>query len=91
MPLNNVWQQVVASLENELPSQQFTTWIKPLQLRIEGDEPELLLLAPNRFIKDWVNDKFMARIEQLAAQFSDNHITAITVTTSTEGGSIPPQ
>ena len=91
VPLNNVWQQVVATLENELPSQQFTTWIKPLQLHIEGDEPVLLLLAPNRFIKDWVNDKFMARIEQLAAQFSDNHITSITIATNTAGSSIPVQ
>ena len=43
MPLNNVWQQVVNTLENELPSQQYTTWIKPLQLHIEGDEPVVLM------------------------------------------------
>ena len=89
MPLNNVWQQVVNTLENELPSQQYTTWIKPLQLHIEGDEPVLLLIAPNRFIKDWVNDKFMARIQQLSAQFSDNHITSVTIETNAAGSSIP--
>ncbi|NRB37343.1 MAG: chromosomal replication initiator protein DnaA [Pseudomonadales bacterium] len=89
VPLNNVWQQVVNTLENELPSQQYTTWIKPLQLHIEGDEPVLLLIAPNRFIKDWVNDKFMARIQQLSAQFSDNHITSVTIETNAAGSSIP--
>lgn len=54
-------------MQNELPAQQFNTWIRPL--RVEEDEQEgLRLLAPNRFVQDWVNEKFMGRIRQLAEE-----------------------
>lgn len=54
-------------LQNELPAQQFNTWIRPL--RVEEDNQEgLRLLAPNRFVQDWVNEKFMGRIRQLAEE-----------------------
>lgn len=46
--------------------QQFNTWIKPLQANEEGNC--LRLLAPNRFIRDFVSDKFVARIHQLACE-----------------------
>jgi len=58
-----VWQQCVNRLQDELPSQQFNTWIRPLQASQSGQQ--LILLAPNRFIKDFVNDKFAPRIQQL--------------------------
>src|SRR5690606_32923838 len=49
-----LWQQCMEFLRDELPSQQFNTWIRPLQ--VEGDHAELRLYAPNRFVLDWVND-----------------------------------
>lgn len=58
-----VWQQCVSRLQDELPSQQFNTWIRPLQASQSGQQ--LTLFAPNRFIKDFVNDKFAPRIHQL--------------------------
>ena len=53
----------MSRLQDELPSQQFNTWIRPLQARHSGQL--LTLFAPNRFIKDFVNDKFASRICQL--------------------------
>ena len=58
-----VWQRCVDCLQEELPSLQFNTWIKPLHAQAEG--AELLLFAPNRFVKEWVDDKFLARISEL--------------------------
>jgi chromosomal replication initiator protein len=58
-----LWSKCVDYLEDELPAQQFNTWIKPL--RAKFSEGGLLLLAPNRFIKDWVAEKFMSRILEL--------------------------
>lgn len=46
-----------------MPSQQFNTWIRPLQASQSGQQ--LTLFAPNRFIKDFVSDKFAPRIQQL--------------------------
>jgi chromosomal replication initiator protein len=54
-------------LEGELPPQQFNTWIRPLQAVENGSE--LKLLAPNRFVLDWVKQHFVGKIEEvLSAQ-----------------------
>jgi chromosomal replication initiator protein len=53
-------------LQDELPSQQFNTWIRPLQASTNGQS--LTLFAPNRFIKDFVSDKFAARISELVKE-----------------------
>jgi chromosomal replication initiator protein len=58
-----VWQRCMSRLQDELPSQQFNTWIRPLQAN--ENDGRLHLYAPNRFIKDFVSDKFAERIHQL--------------------------
>ncbi len=57
------WQSCVNHLKSELPSQQFNTWIRPLQA--ESSSNMLTLFAPNRFVLDWVKDKFLVRINEL--------------------------
>ncbi len=61
-----VWQQCIDRLQDELPSQQFNTWIRPLQASSNGQS--LTLFAPNRFIKDFVSDKFAERISELVRE-----------------------
>ena len=65
-----VWQRCVSRLQDELPSQQFNTWIRPLQANENGGR--LHLYAPNRFIKDFVSDKFGDRITQLVNEVDDD-------------------
>lgn len=65
-----VWQRCVSRLQDELPSQQFNTWIRPLQANENGGR--LHLYAPNRFIKDFVSDKFGERITQLVNEVDDD-------------------
>ncbi len=58
-----LWTQCLRRLEAELPEQQFNTWIRPLQA---VEEPDLLrLLAPNRYVVDWVTQNCAARIGEL--------------------------
>ncbi|WP_027960518.1 chromosomal replication initiator protein DnaA [Halomonas halodenitrificans] len=64
-----LWQQCLDTLQDELSSQQFNTWIRPLQAE-EGEGGELCLLAPNRFVRDWVSDKFAKRITELLRELS---------------------
>jgi len=59
------WQACLESFQQELTQQQFNTWIRPLRLEIAGDE--LRLIAPNRFVLQWVKERFAGRIEELAA------------------------
>jgi chromosomal replication initiator protein len=60
-------------LEDELPEQQFNTWIRPLQAT-EGMK-ELKLHAPNRFVLDWVKQQYLDRITQLARQTVGDEIS----------------
>ncbi len=64
-----LWQQCLDTLQDELSSQQFNTWIRPLQAE-EGESGELCLLAPNRFVRDWVSDKYAKRIGELIRELS---------------------
>ena len=61
-----LWQQCVDLLRDELPAQQFNTWIRPLQ--VEADGEELRVYAPNRFVLDWVNEKYLSRLLELLAE-----------------------
>ncbi len=61
-----LWQGCLKRLEDELSAQQFNTWIRPLQA--EQEEDALRLLAPNRFVLDWVRDHFLDRIRALVEQ-----------------------
>ncbi|MCG6541465.1 chromosomal replication initiator protein DnaA [Pseudomonas sp. KSR10] len=61
-----LWQQCIDLLRDELPAQQFNTWIRPLQVEAEGDE--LRVYAPNRFVLDWVNEKYLSRLLELLSE-----------------------
>ncbi len=78
--LETLWANCTRQLSGELPAQQFNTWIRPLRAQLysgdaaldaglPGYRQRVQLVAPNRFIEDWVQSKFLARIEQLFAQF----------------------
>jgi chromosomal replication initiator protein len=59
------WPSCLAQFEKELPAQQFITWIKPLVVHVEEGE-SISLFAPNRFVLQWVRDRFLPRIQELA-------------------------
>lgn len=64
--LDQFWPLCLARLEAELSSQQFNTWIKPLAA--EATEEGVALLAPNRFIMQFIKDRFLGRIEEIAVE-----------------------
>jgi len=57
------WKRCLERLEGELSPQQFNTWIRPLHA-IESDNA-IRLLAPNRFVLDWISERYLSRIEEL--------------------------
>jgi chromosomal replication initiator protein len=57
------WKRCLERLEGEIASQQFNTWIRPLHA-IEK-ENSVRLLAPNRFVLDWVSEKYLSRMEEI--------------------------
>ena len=64
--MNNFWAACLGRFEKELSPQQFNTWIKPLHYKME--EQSLTLFAPNRFVQQWVKDKFLSRVVELSKE-----------------------
>jgi chromosomal replication initiator protein len=62
----SLWNHCLRRLESELPEQHFNTWIRPLQAVEDGGC--LRLLAPNRYVVDWVNQNCAARIGELVEE-----------------------
>ncbi len=58
-----LWTRCIRDLRAEIPEQQFNTWIRPLQAVEEGNR--LRLLAPNRFVVDWLNEHYVTRITEI--------------------------
>ena len=67
---SSIWQSCLSSLQGELPVQQYSTWLRPLQSNESTDS--LTLFAPNMFVLDWVQDKYLSKIIELAQQVSKN-------------------
>jgi chromosomal replication initiator protein len=68
--MQGFWDSCLSRFEKELPAQQFSTWIRPL--RLDGSATssgELRLFAPNRFVLQWVKERFLTRIEAMGAEF----------------------
>ncbi|MBX5460301.1 MAG: chromosomal replication initiator protein DnaA [Steroidobacteraceae bacterium] len=81
----SLWTRCVRVLEAELPEQQFNTWVRPLQV-VERDGA-LKLLAPNRFVVDWVNTNLLARIGELLRDGGTADVPIVTVEVGSRNGS----
>jgi chromosomal replication initiator protein len=71
----SLWHHCLLQLENEVPEQQFNTWVRPLQA-VERDG-SLVLLAPNRFVVSWIEQHLFNRIEQLVGAASNGAETRV--------------
>ncbi|WP_333609036.1 chromosomal replication initiator protein DnaA [Arsukibacterium sp.] len=63
----SVWQNCLQCLQAELPAQHFSMWIRPLQA--DSSDDALTLYAPNRFVLDWVREKYLNRILELIQEY----------------------
>jgi len=68
--MESLWEACTARLQKELPAQQFNTWIRPLRAGSVVAESELPLVAPNRFVLQWIKDRFVPKIEALASELA---------------------
>ena len=71
--MDNFWAACLGRFEEELSPQQFNTWIKPLHFKVE--DQTLTLFAPNRFVQQWVKDRFLSRINEFAKEKLAHPIT----------------
>ncbi len=84
----SIWNRCISQLEHELPEQQFSTWIRPLQA-VEEDG-QLTLLAPNRFVVNWIDQHFMDRISTLVMEYSAGKNIQVKIEVGTREKAAPP-
>ena len=75
MSRQTFWNDCLLHLEGELSSNHFNTWIRPLQA--EKEKNKLYLLAPNRFVKDWVDSHYLNRITEIAGSIGKGDLEVI--------------
>jgi chromosomal replication initiator protein len=67
---SSLWLQCLQQLQEELSAIEFSTWVRPLEAELNDNT--LTLFAPNRFVLDWVRDKYLHHINRLLKEFSGN-------------------
>jgi chromosomal replication initiator protein len=78
--MENFWAYCLLKFEQELSAQQYNTWIKPLKARVNGEAVQIV--APNKFVMQWVKSKFFNRIATIANELSPNAIVELIVDSS---------
>ena len=87
----SLWNRCLRVLEGELPEQQFNTWVRPLQA-VERDG-ELKLLAPNRYVIEWLGQNLLPRIKELILAFAEGLAPEVALDVGTRAGvvvQVPP-
>ena len=88
--MQSLWDACLRRLEQELPAQQFNTWIRPLVMEsVPGEPNTLVLAAPNRFVLELVRERFAPRIERLAAEAAGRELSLRLVLARLEA--VPPR
>lgn len=79
--METFWPACLSRFEQELSAQQFKTWIKPLKTEITDNS--VRVVAPNKFVQQWVKERFLNKIEGIAEELF-SHDILIEITTSTK-------
>jgi chromosomal replication initiator protein len=76
-----LWDKCLSKLEDEMEERDFHTWVRPLHAN--DSDTELVLYAPNRFIKDWLSDNLMTQLNLAAQHFGgDNKRVSVSLETT---------
>ncbi|MDQ7048332.1 MAG: chromosomal replication initiator protein DnaA [Enterobacterales bacterium] len=67
-----MWSNCQKHLQDELPPTEFSTWIRPLKVSVEANK--LYLQAPNRFILDWVKERYLPRIREILNDSNNTNV-----------------
>ena len=73
----DAWPRCLEHLEAELPLEEVQTWLKPLQARLRDDG--LVLYAPNAFVRDAVQSRYLQRISELLGHYAGNSAVSLEV------------
>jgi chromosomal replication initiator protein len=97
----SLWAACLEQLAQELPEQQFNTWIKPLSAQVSEDLTQASLFVANRFKMDWIRAQYLARVEAVLEALASQPVrvelvlaareSAVRSTPSTPFSDLPPE
>ena len=70
--MDSFWTHCLRHFQSAIPAQQFKTWIQPLNAEFDGKT--IHIAAPNRFVLEWVRDKYLRDIQRLSSEFLDKNV-----------------
>ena len=70
--MDSFWTHCLRHFQSAIPAQQFKTWIQPLNAEFDGKT--LHISAPNRFVLEWVKDKYLGDIQRLSSEYLDKNV-----------------
>ena len=73
----DAWPRCLERLEAELPVEEVQTWLKPLQARLRDDG--MVLYAPNAFVRDAVQARYLNRISELLGHYAGNAMVSLEI------------
>ncbi|MEN9842312.1 MAG: hypothetical protein RLZZ612_141 [Pseudomonadota bacterium] len=73
-PQHELWLACVERLAQDMPEQQFNTWIKPLQAKVADDLSRVTILVANRFKMDWIRTQYASRLAQILSALAENEV-----------------
>ena len=85
---SSLWLQCLQRLQEELPATEFSMWVRPLQAELSDNT--LTLFAPNRFVLDWVRDKYLNNINRLLNEFCGNDMPILRFEVGSRPVAAPP-
>jgi chromosomal replication initiator protein len=68
------WKQVMKDLRDDLPEQEFATWLKAVEYSASGDS-QIAVSVPSSFIKDQISQRYQARMEEKLAELAGHEMT----------------
>ncbi|MEX0960930.1 MAG: chromosomal replication initiator protein DnaA [Burkholderiales bacterium] len=89
--MDGFWTHCLRHFEKAIPAQQYKTWIQPLQVRLDGDTVHVA--APNRFVLEWVKDKYLVDLRKLSSDFLRRDVDIVLTVgqrPATTAGAAPP-
>ncbi|MDO6500597.1 chromosomal replication initiator protein DnaA [Photobacterium sanguinicancri] len=85
---SSLWLQCLQRFQEELSATEFSMWIRPLQAELNDNT--LTLFAPNRFVLDWVRDRYLNNINRQLNEFCGNDVPVLRFEVGSRPVSAPP-
>ncbi|RII28617.1 MAG: chromosomal replication initiator protein DnaA [Geobacter sp.] len=69
--MEKVWLEAQGNIEKVLTPQTYNTWIRPIRFS-SATSSSLILEVPNKFIKEWVTEKYLTMIQEAVSALAEN-------------------